>query len=71
MPRVAPVSEDGYNKKGEWVVYFEKLNSKTGNESFNGTHKKIILSFLASVHWNGFRTNADYHPSPSIYAKSH
>lgn len=50
MPGVATVSEDEYNKQGEWVGCLEKLNPKAGNESFKGAYK-VILIFLHSVHW--------------------
>lgn len=50
IPGMATVSEDEYNKQGEWVEYLEKLNPKAGNECFKGAYK-VILIFLHSVHW--------------------
>lgn len=63
-------SEDGYKKEGQQVVYFGKWNSKTRDEKLQRSLQKIILSFLASVHWDGFGINVGY-ASLNVHHKSY
>lgn len=60
MSAVALVVEDGFSKNGEWVGCFEKNEFQNWKWKFQRHLQKIILSFLAFVHWNGFGTNVEY-----------